>query len=180
MMELFLTYIAFFAFLILMISITWTIFRGAPWVPTPMRLVHKMLKMAEVGPGEMVYDLGCGDGRVIITAARRYGARAVGFEIDPLRYGWCRLLVWVLGLDDRVQVVYGNFFKKDLSPADVVTCYLLQDTNLKLEPKFLRELRPGTRVVSNMFAFPSLQKVREDKDLRLYLANFGAELLQQE
>ena len=173
-MEMFLIYVAFFAFLILVVSITWTNFRGAPWVPSSMKMVHKMLKMAEVGPGDRVYDLGCGDGRVIITAARRYGARAVGFEIDPLRYVWCRFLVWLFRLGDRVQVVYGDFFKHDLSQADVVTCYLLQITNQKLEPKLLRELRPGTRVVSNTFTFSSMDKVREDKDARLYLANFRA------
>ena len=66
---------------------------GALWVPTSVRMVHKMPKIAEVGPGDLVYDLGCGDGRVLITAARRYGARAVGFEIDPLRYLWCQLLI---------------------------------------------------------------------------------------
>lgn len=128
--------------------------------------------MAEISPDDLVYDLGCGDGRVIISAARRYGARAVGFEIDPLRYGWCRFLVWLFRLGDRVQVVYGDFFTHDLGQADVVICYLLQATNLKLEPKLLRELRPGTRVVSNSFSFPSLEKVRQDKDARLYLANF--------
>jgi hypothetical protein len=106
---------------------------------------------------------------MIVTAVRRYGARAVGVEIDPLRYLWCQALITVLGLRDRVRIVYGDFFNQDLSNADVVTCYLLQDTNNKLEGKLEQELHPGTRVVSNAFTFPGLHKVREDGDARLYL-----------
>ena len=121
-----------------LISVLWTNRLGAPWVPTSMSKVRKMLEMAEVGPGDIVYDLGCGDGRVIVTAARRYGARAVGIEIDPLRYLWCQTLITVLGLRDRVRVVYGSFYRKDLSGADVVTCYLLQSTNERLEGKLKR------------------------------------------
>lgn len=150
-------------------SVFWTHFRGAPWVPTPMQTVHTMLTLAEVGPGDVVYDLGCGDGRLVITAARRYGARAVGIEIDPLRYSWCRMLVAVLGLGDRVQIRYGDFFEQDLGAADVVTCYLLQGTNDKLEEKFKRELDSGTRVVSHTFTFSSLHEVRQQGDARLYI-----------
>jgi len=154
--------------LILAISIAWTNFVGAPWVPTSMGMVNKMLKLAEVGPDDIVYDLGCGDGRTIITAAWRYGARAIGVEIDPLRYIWCQLLITVLGLRKRIRIIYGNFFKQDLSEATVVTCYLLQDTNSKLEEKFKKELRIGTRVVSNTFTFLGLHFVRQDGDARLY------------
>ena len=152
-----------------LISILWTNRVGAPWVPTPMSKVHKMLQMAEVGPGDLVYDLGCGDGRTIVTAARRYGAHAVGIEIDPLRYLWCQMLIAVLGLRDRVRVVYGNFYKQDLSDADVVTCYLLQSTNEKLEGKLIEELAPGTRVVSNDFTFPRLRLLRRDGEAEIYL-----------
>ena len=95
----------------------------------------------------------------------------MGIELDPLRYLWCRLLVTVLGLRDRVRIVYGDFFSQDLSAADVVACYLLRNTNKKLEGKFRRELRPETRVVSNYFIFPNLQLVSEDKEEKLYLYN---------
>ena len=155
--------------LVALISILWTNRVGAPWVPTPMKKVHKMLKIAEVGPGDLVYDLGCGDGRTIVTAARRYGARAVGIEIDPLRYLWCQMLINVLGLRDRVRVVYGSFYRQDLSEADVVTCYLLQSTNEKLESKLKEELHPSTRVVSNSFTFPGLRLLRKDSDAEIYL-----------
>jgi predicted RNA methylase len=134
-----------------------------------MRKVHMMLKMAEVGPGDVVYDLGCGDGRTIVTAARRYGARAVGIEIDPLRYLWCQMLITALGLRDRVRVIFGSFYRQDLSDATVVTCYLLQSTNEKLEDKLKYELRPSTRVVSNSFTFPELRLLRRDGEDEIYL-----------
>lgn len=152
-------------------SMLWTGFRGAPWVPTSFRTVRKMLEMAEIGPDDVVYDLGCGDGRVIVMAARRYKAQAVGFEIDPLRYLWCQMLIAVLGLRERVRIVYGDFFKQDLSGADVVTCYLLQDTNNKLVSKFEAELRPGTRILSNTFTFGELERVRKDGEATLYIFN---------
>lgn len=157
--------------IILVISMIWTNSRGAPWVPTPMSMVHEMLTMAEVGPDDLVYDLGCGDGRIIITAARRYGARAVGIELDPLRFVWCQILITVLRLRDRVRIVYGDFYKQELSAASVVTCYLLRATNKKLQGKFKAELSPETRVVSNYFTFPGLQLIREDEEDKLYLYN---------
>ena len=151
------------------ISITWTDLFGAPWVPTPMKKVHTMLTLAEVGEDDLVYDLGCGDGRLVITAARRYGARAVGIEIDPLRYIWSQIMVTLWGVRDRVSIVYGNFFAQDLSTATVVTCFLRQKTNDQLEEKLLKELRPGTRVVSHTFFFPTVPAVRGDENVRLYL-----------
>jgi len=163
--------ILFVLFVVLVTSISWTNLRGAPWVPTPMNVVHKMLTIAEVGPDDLVYDLGCGDGRLIVTAARHYGSRAVGIEIDPLRYLWCQALITVLGLRDRVNIIFGDFFAQNLSTADVVTCYLLQSTNNKLMEKLKEELQPGTRVVSHAFSFPGLHKVRQDDEAMLYLTN---------
>ena len=149
-------------------SMTWTKKRGGPWVPTPMDMVHRMLELAEVGPQDCVYDLGCGDARLVITAARDYGARAVGIEIDPMRYIWCQLMITAFGLRRRVRIRYGNFFRKDLSAATVVTSYLLEDTNNKLVSKFREELQPGTRVVSNNFKFRDLPEVAKDGNARLY------------
>jgi predicted RNA methylase len=128
-----------------------------------------MLTLAEVGPGDLVYDLGCGDGRTVVTAARRYGAQAVGIEIDPLRYLWCQMLITVSGQRDRVQIVHRDFFNQDLRNADVLTCYLLRDTNKRLEGKLKRGSNPGTRVVSNTFTVPGLHRVRRDGEARLYL-----------
>ena len=166
-------FIIFLIILILVISITWTHPRGGPWIPTPMKTVHKMLDLAEVKPDELVYDLGCGDGRLLVAAARKYQARAVGVELDPLRYLWCQLLITVLGLRGRVKVLLGDLFRVDLSNADVVACYLLPETNKKLEHKLLRELRPGTRVVTNTFIFYQVRMAKQDGNARLYL--FSAE-----
>lgn len=154
---------------IMALSFAWTTVMGAPWVPTSMGMVRKMLDLAEVGPEDLVYDLGCGDGRTIFTAARRYGARAVGIEIDPLRFLWCQLLVTIYKLRGQVKIIYGDFFSQNITEATVVTCYLLQDTNQRLETKLKRELRPGTRIVSHTFTFPGLHKVRHNGEARLYL-----------
>jgi SAM-dependent methyltransferase len=132
-------------------------------------MVHQMLQMAEVGPDDTVYDLGCGDGRTIVTAARRYGAQAVGIEIDPLRYVWCQILITLLRLRGRVRIVYGDFFGQDLRDADVVTCYLLSGTNKRLEGKLKRELSPDARVISYYFLFPGLHLIDKDSEGRLYL-----------
>jgi predicted RNA methylase len=151
------------------VSISWTDLRGAPWVPSPVRKVHKMLEMANVRPGDVVYDLGCGDGRTVVAAARRFGARAVGIEIDPLRFVWCQVLITALGLRRRVRILFGDFFSKDLRRADVVTCYLLPKTNRKLQAKLLKELRGDARVVSYAFLFPGLSLVESDETDRLFL-----------
>jgi SAM-dependent methyltransferase len=151
------------------LSVLWPRLRGAPWLPMPKRAVYKLLDMAKVGPDDVVYDLGCGDGRVIIAAARRYGARAVGIEIHPLRVLWCKALVAALRLRDRVTIVRGDLFREDLSGASLVICYLLQRTNDRLEAKLRQELPAGARVASMRFTFSGLHLVREDKRDKLYL-----------
>ena len=163
------SFIALGLFLTFIVSIVWTHYRGAPWVPSTQAMVREMLSLAEVQPGDVVYDLGCGDGRFIVAAAREYGASAVGIEIDPLRYVWCQMLITLLRLRKQVKVVFGDFFKQDLSGADVVTCYLLHETNQKLEGKLKDELSFGTRVVSNTFRFVGMDPVRTKGQARLYV-----------
>ncbi len=154
---------------ILLFSLIWTTPRGAPWVPTSLALVEDMLDLAQTKQGEIVYDLGCGDGRVLVTAALKYQARAVGIELDPLRWLWCQILITLLGLRGKVKVRLGDLFQADLSQADVVTCYLLPDTNKKLQDKLMSELKPGARVVSNTFIFPGIKEVGKKGKARLYL-----------
>ena len=121
------------------------------FVPTPNETVEVMLKMAAVTKNDTVYDLGCGDGRIVITAAQKYGARGVGIDIDPERVAEATENARKAGVADRVKIIRGDLFEADISGATVVTLYLLTDLNLKLRPKLLRELNPGTRVVSHAF-----------------------------
>lgn len=163
------SYLDVLPILLIVISLYWTRIVGGPWVPSSMQVIHQMMKMAEVGPKDVVYDLGCGDGRIILVAAMRYHARAVGIEIDPLRYLWCQFLITILFQRKRIRIIFGNLYNKNLSEADVVVCYLMPDALAKLENKLKKELRPGARIVSNRFDFPTLNKIREDGDATLYL-----------
>lgn len=123
-----------------------------PYVPTPQVVVDEMLRLARVRPDDFVIDLGCGDGRIPVTAASHFGARALGVDIDPGRIAESRANAKAAGVTDKVEFVNGNLFDQDLSRASVVTMYLLPDINMKLRPKLLESLRPGTRVVSHAFA----------------------------
>ena len=121
------------------------------FVPTDFQVVTAMLKLAEVTSKDIVYDLGCGDGRFVVTAARQFGARGVGIDIDPARIREARALIDRTGANDKVRVIQGDLFETDISEATVVTLYLLTRLNLKLRPKLLKELKPGTRIVSHAF-----------------------------
>jgi len=123
-----------------------------PFVPTPDKVVSEMLKMAQVSKDDVLYDLGCGDGRIVITAARNFGCRGVGIDIDPERIRESRENAIEAGVSDRVQFIQMDLFEAEISEATVVTLYLLSEVNLRLRPKLLRELNPGTRVVSHEFS----------------------------
>ncbi len=123
----------------------------APAFPTPQTVVDQMLALAQVKPGEVVYDLGCGDGRIVIAAARQFKAKAVGIEIRPEIYQMTMAHVAALGLADQVKIVQGDALNYDLSPADVVTLYLLTSSNERLKPILLKYLKPSARVVSHDF-----------------------------
>ena len=151
------------------ICFSWSHVKGAPWIPTRMKKVRKMLTLTNIQPDEVIYDLGCGDGRFMVIAARKFDAKAVGIENNFLLYLWYQLLITILGLRRRIKVIYGNFFKLDLSNADVVICYLLQDTNDRLEEKLIQELKPTARVVSNSFVFYNLAFIIENTDLGLFV-----------
>jgi len=125
--------------------------RDVPYVPTPEPVVAEMLKLAAVTKDDVVYDLGCGDGRIVITAAQKYGARGIGVDIDPQRIKESIENARKAGVTDRVRFLEQDLFTVDLKDATVVTLYLLPQVNLKLRPKLLRELKPGTRVVSHSF-----------------------------
>lgn len=123
----------------------------APYVPTPQVVVDRMLAMAEVGADDVVYDLGSGDGRVVITAAQNFGAQGIGIEIDPDLVAEAQANAATAGVSDRVQFRQEDLFTADLSAATVVTLYLLPEVNLRLRPLLLSQLKPGTRIISHSF-----------------------------
>jgi protein-L-isoaspartate O-methyltransferase len=128
---------------------------SAPYVPTPQEIVDKMLDLAKVVPDDVVYDMGSGDGRIVITAAQKYGAHAVGVELDPKLYEESRNRIAELGLADRAQIIHEDMFMVNVRKATVVTLYLLTSVNAMLRPMLEKQLRSGTRVVSHDFQVPS-------------------------
>ena len=131
------------------------------YVPTPEEVVEAMLQVANVGKNDVVYDLGCGDGRIPVTAAKKYGARGVGIDIDPQRIKEATENVSKNNVGDRVRVMNADLFATDISEASVVTLYLLPSLNVKLIPT-LQKLRPGTRIVSHAF---DMGNCRPEKEL---------------
>ena len=121
------------------------------FVPTPQEVVDAMLKLAKVTKNDVIYDLGSGDGRIPITAAKTYGARGVGIDIDPQRIKEATENLKTAGVGDRVKFLNQDLFTTDISEATVVTLYLLPSLNVKLIPKLNKELKPGTRIVSHAF-----------------------------
>lgn len=136
--------------------------------PTPQPVVHRMLELAGVRPGDIVYDLGSGDGRIPITAAKSYGARGVGIDIDPKRVAESNANALRAGVTDRVSFRNEDLFLADFSDATVVTLFLFPDLNLRLRPRLLAELKPGTRVVSY---YHDMGGWRPDRTVRAPRAN---------
>lgn len=126
-------------------------FLDVPFVPTDDRVIEAMLSMGEVGPKDVLYDLGCGDGRIVVAAARDCGARAVGVEIDTVRLADAMEYAGDSRVEFQVDFIEENIFTVDFSEATVVTLYLLDSVNVKLRPRLLSELRPGTRIISQTF-----------------------------
>jgi predicted RNA methylase len=154
---------------IVVIWLIWPLLIGAVWVPTPRKVVRKMLQLASVGVDDILIELGSGDGRILFMAAKEFGARAIGIEADPVRLFWTLIWIRLKGLKDLVSVLWGNFFKKDLSTASVVTIYQSTEINNKLKDKLLKELKPGTRVISHSFTFDGWEPIKVDEDNKLYL-----------
>ncbi|MGH7832453.1 MAG: SAM-dependent methyltransferase [Candidatus Binatia bacterium] len=141
-----------------------------PFVPTPQEVVDKMLALARVKKGDVVYDMGSGDGRIVITAAKKYGVKAVGFEIDRDLISQSRKRIKKEGLEQLAEIREQDILTVDLSPATVVTMYLLPEVNLQLKPKMRRQLKPGSRIVSHAFSMGDWKpdKVVQVKDPSSY------------
>lgn len=157
-------------FLVFILSMVWP--PDSPWSPwwrTNKKVARKAFKLVNLTEEDVVFELGSGEGRALMIAAKEFGARGVGIEIDPLRYYLSKLLVWKNGLTNKIELKRGNFFKYDISEASVVFVYLVPKALERLRPKFERELKKGTRIVSYKYEM-NLLLVKEDKEneLRLY------------
>ena len=137
----------------------------APYVVSPQQIVDRMLELADLKPGETLYDLGSGDGRVLITAVQRFRAKAVGIEISDALVDSTNDRIRRFGLQNQARVIHADFMQVDLSPADVVTIYLATDSNEILRPNLERYLKTGSRVVSHDYAVPGWKAKIVDKDL---------------
>ena len=124
----------------------------APFVASPLDVVERMLTLAKVGPGDVVYDLGCGDGRIVIMAAQRFGARGVGVDINPRLINEAEANAKAAGVSNRVRFLLEDALQVDVSDATVVTLYLLSASNVQLRPRLTKQLRPGARIVSHSFS----------------------------
>jgi SAM-dependent methyltransferase len=154
---------------IILVPTMMALIHGAPFVPTPMAAVEKMLSLAKIKSGDKVYDIGCGDGRMVYLAAKEYNADAVGFELSPLVYALARVrhFFW----RSKAKIVFGNFKKHNLSDADVIVCYLLPETLARLQKKLDRELKKGAKVISYAFQVGSWTPAhREERDPAMNMA----------
>ncbi|MEM0979669.1 MAG: class I SAM-dependent methyltransferase [Cyanobacteria bacterium P01_H01_bin.58] len=147
------------------------------YIPTPEDVVDALLDLAQVGPEDILYDLGCGDGRLLIRAAQRWGTRGVGIDIDPVRIAQAQAMVKAHGLSEQIELRQENLYNTDLQPATVVVIYLLPHLNLRLRSRLWQQLKPGSRVVSHQFDMgdwePSqiihLPKSKEESTLYLWV-----------
>lgn len=158
--------------LFLIVSAVWLVvpaLSGVPWVPTRAARIRRALQLAHLQPGETLYDLGAGDGRVLLLAAREFGAKGIGIEIGPLQWalGWLRS--FFNGSGPMVRMRCGNFYKADLRDADVVFVYLTSSQTSRLAKKLERELRPGARVVSIAADIPDWQPSQVDRESVIFL-----------
>ena len=154
------------------------IFSGAPWHPLLPGTIRRILNFAEIKQGETICDLGCGEGRVLVTAAKEYSARGVGIEIDPIKVGLARMLARFKNVDQQVKITRGNIFEFDPQDADVVYLYLTHQAMDRLFPEILKKLKPTVRIVSYRFCIRGMtpEKVSADKTLFLYQLSKGKEI----
>jgi len=157
---------------IMMTSAYLSAFFGSMWVPSSLGTVQKMLRLADLQPGQRLVDLGAGDGRVVIMAARKFQAEAVGVEIDPLRYVLANFLIVLLGLRRQAWVYYASVYDFDLAGANAVIIYLTRGANEKLKPHLAEQLRPGAKVVAR-FAVPGWTPLAMDDTKMIFVYEIG-------
>ena len=153
--------------------IMWSAVIGAGFQPTSKKIIKKMLELAEIGPNDVMYDLGSGDGRIITEAVKSYGANAVGIEADPVRVLWSRMFLFFNRIQHKSNIKWGNFFNEDIIEATAVTLFLGSKANEKLKKKLVKELKPGTRVVSYLWTIHDWKPAKVDYRDKIYLYIIG-------
>ena len=166
MLELFVYIFLLFMILLVFGTAAYAGMRASPWVPVFKRDIERVLKLADVKDNDLVYDLGSGDGRIVVAIAHNSDANVIGFEVSFVPYLWSRLKILFLGLPKRVEVRYGDFLLRDLSQASVIFCFLTPMAMKKLSPKFRKELKKGTRIISYSFSLPDWPPAEIDKMAR--------------
>ncbi len=162
-------------FLLLILSMVWP--PDSPWAPwwrTGRWIARAICRLGEVSKKDVVYDLGSGDGTALLIAAKEFGAHGVGIEIDPLRATIARARIRAAKLQDKIRIIRQNFFKVPINDATVIFVYLVPKALLRLKPKFLSELKPGTRIVSYRYEIPYLPLKKKDEVHQLYLYTIPA------
>lgn len=154
------------------------VFFGAPWLPTSGREIRRILDFCETRPGEVICDLGSGDGRVLIAAARDYGLTGVGIEIDPVKAWFSQYRVRWAGLSDRIRIIRGNVHNQSFSDADILFVYMSHPAVDRLFPALLDKLKPTVKIITYRFCLRSIAptKVNSDKTIFLYQLNKGTRL----
>lgn len=164
---------ALFLALILLIPLSWIWPPDSPWAPnwrTKRKTARAAFKLAKVKKGDVVYELGSGEATALMVAAQEFGAKGVGIEIEPFRFFLSRLTVWEKGFNEQITLKRGNFYKEDLSEATVLYLYLVPQTLNRLIPKFKKELKKGTRIISYKYEMNlPLKKEDKENELRLYV-----------
>lgn len=159
-------YLIIFLILILITLSTMAVaaISAAPFVPLFKKDIRRMLKLAQAGSADTVFDLGSGDGRILIIASKEFKVgQCVGFEISFLPYIYSKIKIFILGLNNKVDIIPKNFYNQDIKNATVITCFLTPKAMKKLSPKFQQELKPNTRVISYAFHIPNLKPAKVDK-----------------
>lgn len=146
---------------------------GLPWIPTREVRIRKALQLARVSPDDIVYDLGSGDGRVLVVAAREFGARAVGIEISPLHCIAARINAFLAGINGRVTIQWASFYKVNFTDADVVFVYMTARETSRLRPYLEKQLRPGTRIITVSCEIPGWQPVIFDREALIFIYQLG-------
>lgn len=151
-------------------SFAWVGILAAPYVPSRKRDLKRIFEVGKVKKGDLVYDLGCGDGRILICGAEHYGIEGRGVELAACPYLFAVVKVWLKGLRNKVKIIFGSFFKADLTQADVVVTYLLPRSMQKLRPKFERELKKGAKVIALGFEIKGWKPIIYDKPNKKHVA----------